>query len=494
MRLTSPWMIVLAVLACVLVQGCRRGPADQDRTATGKTAPVKQQGSSQNAEAKQAAPAGVSSPNQGEGITRPPSGPSELDWVRALTGSDEAAKQSVPAEFAKIINGLLAAQAGLEFDQQGRLIGVDLAGERRSGSDAEIALVVQLPHLRRFRVAGFGVTPAGVQQLAQKTTLEELGLENTQIDDQSLAALKNLPRLWSLNLRRSVKLTDGAIGILADFPALTHLYLLETQFSSDALERLSQLPRLRLLDLRNCAGVNAQVLTRLAELPQLADLRLRGYHIDDTCLSAVGRFPRLISFTLEESPATPNGFQALARLPLESLTLFRCTSLTDDALAAVVAGWTKLRTLSLRDLPLRGTFLSQLRTHPSLRVLYLPQTMVDDSALTSLRELPSLEELSLAQTLITDAGLEHIAAISTLRKLNVSQTQVTDVGVQYLSNLSHLESLDLSGNLGITDAAVPFLEKLPQLREVFLDGTSVTVEGLKRLGEKARVKQAVGLE
>ncbi len=108
--------------------------------------------------------------------------------------------------------------------------------------------------------------------------------------------------------------------------------------------------------------------------------------------------------------------------------------------------------------------------------------------------MPLLEELSLAQTLITDAGLNHVAALFSLRKLNVAQTQATDNGVQYLSSLPHLESLDLSGNLGITDAAIPFLEKLPQLREVFLDGTSVTAEGLKRLGRKARVKQATGLE
>ncbi|MBC7351848.1 MAG: hypothetical protein H5U08_05775 [Thermogutta sp.] len=494
MRATSPWMILLAIAVCVLAHGCRRGPAEHEGSVTAEAPPLKQHDTSQSGEDKHISPAAVSPPHQAEGSAPSSAAASELDWVRALTGSDEAARQAVPAEFAKIIHGLLEAQAGLEFDQQGRLIGVDLAGERRSGSDAEIALVVQLPHLRRFRVAGFGVTPAGVQQLARKTTLEELGLENTQIDDQSLAALKNLPRLWSLNLRRSVKLTDAAIAILAEFPALTHLYLLENQFSSNAMERLAQLPRLRLLDLRNCAGVNAQVLTRLAELPQLVDLRLRGYHIDDACLSAVGRFPRLVSFTLEESPATSNGLQALAPLSLESLTLFQCTSLNDEALAAVVTGWTKLRTLSLRDLPVRGTFLSQLRSHASLRVLNLPQTMVNDSALEALRSMPSLEELSLAQTLITDAGLEHIATISTLRKLNVAQTQVTDAGVQYLSHLSHLESLDLSGNPGITDAAVPFLEKLPQLREVFLDGTSVTGEGLKRLGGKARVKQAAGLE
>ncbi|MGB9690123.1 hypothetical protein [Thermogutta sp.] len=494
MRLTSPSMILLTALVCVLAHGCRRGPMDDEGPITGEAPPVTHRQTSESREDKHISAAVVSPPNQGERIAGGPAATSELDWVRALTGSDEAAKRAIPTEFAKIINGLFAAQAGLEFDQQGRLIGVDLAGERRSGSDAEVALVVQLPHLRRFRVAGFGVTPAGVRQLAQKTTLEELGLENTQIDDASLAALKNLPRLWSLNLRRSVKLTDGAITLLADFPALTHLYLLETQFSSDALEHLAQLPRLRLLDLRNCAGVNAQVLTRLAKLPQLADLRLRGYHIDDTCLAAVGRFPRLASFTLEESPATAKGLQALALLPLESLTLFRCTSLNDEALATAVGSWPKLRTLSLRDLPVRGTFLTQLRSRASLRVLNLPQTMVDDSALEALRSMPLLEELSLAQTLITDAGLNHVAALFSLRKLNVAQTQATDNGVQYLSSLPHLESLDLSGNLGITDAAIPFLEKLPQLREVFLDGTSVTAEGLKRLGRKARVKQATGLE
>lgn len=416
-------------------------------------------------------------------------GPSELEWTRALAQNENTPPVEVPAEFAQIIRGLLAAQAGLEFDGQGRLIGVDLAGERRSGSDAEIMLAVKLKHLRRFRVAGFGVTNEGVRALAQAKTIEELTLENTQIDDEGLQSLAALPRLWSLNLRRSVKLSDRAIATLASFPRLTHLYLLENQFSAEGLAQLVHLKQLRLLDLRNCGAVNAELCQQLAGLENLVALRLRGYNIDDRCLEAVAQFAHLSDFSLEESPATNAGLQALGKLPLVSVTLFRCNAINDDGLR-VVKSWPRLRALNLRDMPVRGTFFDLLPQLKELRTLVAVQCMVDDQSVKHLAACRQLEDLALGQTLLTDQGLASLAQLTSLRRLDLSQTQVTDQGLTSLVAMQQLQSLDLRGNLGITDAAVDWLLKLPQLEEVFLDGTSVSREALARLGPRAKTKLA----
>lgn len=415
--------------------------------------------------------------------------PSELEWTRALAQNENTPPVEVPAEFAQIIRGLLAAQAGLEFDGQGRLIGVDLAGERRSGSDAEIMLAVKLKHLRRFRVAGFGVTNEGVRALAQAKTIEELTLENTQIDDEGLQSLAALPRLWSLNLRRSVKLSDRAIATLASFPRLTHLYLLENQFSAEGLAQLVHLKQLRLLDLRNCGAVNAELCQQLAGLENLVALRLRGYNIDDRCLEAVAQFAHLSDFSLEESPATNAGLQALGKLPLVSVTLFRCNAINDDGLR-VVKSWPRLRALNLRDMPVQGTFFDLLPQLKELRTLVAVQCMVDDQSLKHLAACRQLEDLALGQTLLTDQGLASLAQLTSLRRLDLSQTQVTDQGLTSLVAMQQLQSLDLRGNLGVTDAAVDWLLKLPQLEEVFLDGTSVSREALARLGPRAKTKLA----
>ncbi len=412
-------------------------------------------------------------------------GPIEFELVQRLAYGTPEEEGTVPPEFAEIIRGLLAARASLEFDTNGRLIGVDLAGERRSGSDAEISLAVRLPHLKRFRVAGFGVTNEGIKQLATCQNLEELGLENTQIDDAGLEYLKALPRLWSLNLRRSVKLTDRAIDTLVGFPRLTHLYLLENQFSAEALMKIAQMDRLRLLDLRGCGAVNSEVLRRLSAMEHLAALRLRGYNIDDVCLQAVGGFSHLTSFTLEESPAGNAGLASLARLPLETVTLFRCTAVNDEGLR-IVSQWKKLRSLTLRDMAIRGDFFKELGELPQLRSLSATQTMVSDDALHHLVACQQLEELALRQTLVTDKGLAVISRLPNLRRLDVAQTMVSDAGLVHLANLKSLEWLDLSGNSGVTDASVKILLKMPQLKEVRLDGTSMTQEAIAQLGPRAR--------
>lgn len=476
-----PFVVVCAVATLLGYSSCQR---KGERPAPGATNAVRTDSTrgsvTSQAEPPSAPPAAASSQQ----------GPTEFDLVQTIIHgtSDEQAK--VPAETAEIIRGLLAARARLEFDLDGRLIGVDLAGERRSGSDQEIALAVRLPHLKRLRIAGFGVTPEGIKQLTTAKNLEELALENTQIDDAGLETLKDLPRLWSLNLRRSVKLTDHAIEVLAGFPRLTHLYLLENQFSSEALTKLVQINGLRLLDLRGCGAVNAELLGRLSSMEHLVALRLRGYNVDDNCVQAVSRFSHLTSFTLEESPAGNVGLAALAQLPLESLTLFRCNAINDEGLK-IVSRWKKLRSLSLRDMAIRGDFFTELAGLPSLRTLSAVQTMVADAALQHLVDCPQLEELALAQTLVTDNGLEAISRLTNLKRLDLAQTPISDQGLAQLANLKQLEWLNVSGNPGVTDQSTTVLLNLPELKEVYLDGTSMTQDGLAKLGSRARTVLAL---
>jgi hypothetical protein len=57
-------------------------------------------------------------------------------------------------------------------------------------------------------------------------------------------------------------------------------------------------------------------------------------------------------------------------------------------------------------------------------------------------------------------------------------TQITDCSLEILSSIETLEQVDLYECLRVTDAGLPFLARLPKLREVHLDGLpGVTLEG-----------------
>lgn len=408
----------------------------------------------------------------------------ERGWYQAWQAG-ETGDGAVPEPWPEIFQTLTNSQAALEFDPQGRLIGVDMASRRRVGGDAEILAAVRIPHLRRLAVSGFGVTPEGVRRLTACTALEELALENTKIDDDALADLASLPHLHSLNLRRSANLTDAALETLTRFPKLEQLYLHDNAFSAGALAQLTSLPNLRLLDLRGCPGAGAAVLSQLCLLPRLSDLRLRGYAIDDACMAAVANCRQLSAFTLEEAAVTGDGLARLADLPLHSLTLYKCLSLREDDLA-VLATLPSLARLTLRDMPLRGEFLRHFSGASQLTELRLYQTMVGDNIAESLRNLKSLRRLDLSKTLIGDSGLAAAAELPALRELLLAETMVTDQGVSALTQLPELEVLDLSGNIGVTDRAVAALQAMPKLRAVFPDGTSITREGLGVMGDRAK--------
>ena len=77
-----------------------------------------------------------------------------------------------------------------KFDASGRLVGVDLASDRVSATDADLPPLLALPHLRALKLSGAGITNAGIRQVASIAGLTELSLLDAQIDN---AGLRRLP-------------------------------------------------------------------------------------------------------------------------------------------------------------------------------------------------------------------------------------------------------------------------------------------------------------
>ena len=282
---------------------------------------------------------------------------------RAVRTADPAVPAPLPAKWRWIeeIGGVA------EQDAAGRLIAVDVARERVTVTDAELALLAAAPSIERLRAAGGGISNAGAEKLVALENLVELALRDAQIDAAGLAAL-------------------------------------------------ARLPELRALDLRGCGQINAAALAECAGLERLESLKLGGYAIDDRTLESLGKLPKLRSLAVEDCSVTAAGLKALQGLPLEELTLFRCWSIDDDALAPLAA-FDKLRQLTLRDMPIRGGGLVHLHPQAELRTLNVSQTMLGDAALARIAAIESLTRLELHQTQITDEGLAALAPLASLEPL-----------------------------------------------------------------------------
>jgi hypothetical protein len=94
---------------------------------------------------------------------------------------------------------------------------------------------------------------------------------------------------------------------------------------------------------------------------------------------------------------------------LETLEMWFAT-ITDDDLAQL-AGMTKLKELNLEQCSgITNAGMANLLKIPSIQILNLKQTKIDDAALEELAKMPNLVDLNIANTAVTDAGVEKFKA------------------------------------------------------------------------------------
>src|SRR5690606_20448454 len=90
-------------------------------------------------------------------------------------------------------------------------------------------------------------------------------------------------------------------------------------------------------------------------------------------------------------------------------------------------------------------------------------------------------QIDLGNSDVTDADLPAIGAFPQLKTLRLYDTAITDEGVKHLLNMPQLSSLSLMLTKGITDAAVPDLERLTSLNELNVRSTGISRAAGQRL-------------
>jgi type 1 glutamine amidotransferase len=318
------------------------------------------------------------------------------------------------------------------FDGSGDLVAVDLAADRVSVNDSDLACLGALPNVKRLKLSGSGITNAGIRQISTFAGLAELSLLDAQIDDAGVEQLAALTSLTSLSIRRSSAVTDKGLESLRRLPKLVDLGLLDLGITDIGLKQIAALTGLRSLDLRGDSQLTNAGFEQLLSLKGLKTLRLGGYQINDDTLSVVKRFTKLNGLMIDEGAVTDTGLSRIADLPLREITLARCFSITDEAFPTL-GGFRDLRQLVLQGIPLSGSGMKHLQNKNRLVSLRLNETGIEDAAIESLRGLKNIVRLELRQTQISDAAVDVLATLAGLKTLDVSRTGITDTGAERLA-------------------------------------------------------------
>ncbi len=410
-------------------------------------------------------------------------------------------------------------------------IGLDAHGQM---TDALLEQLTEMPHLTVLRLGGSqGVTDDGLRWLASFPLLQRLDLSSTSITDRGLQVLRELPNLRRLSLSWT-RVTDEGASHLASLSRLEHVDLGGTRCGDGAIHALANKPHLR--HFSSGANTTDRGLRALHEFPQFASWQggtdtytddgpepnrlslrgaltdggmasLQGLHglyaldIDDSALPLTGRaiaalldlehlaslsfdakddamphiarLPRLRFLTIQDTPASDRGWQALgASQSIERIWGRRCYGLETDGFLAL-SRMPSLENLSVSCRNVEDRGIAALPSFPALRQL-MPMDVPD----AGYRHIGRCERLTALQLMYcrdtTDAATEHLIGLPHLRRYFASYTQITDRTPALLSTIKSLEDITFDSCAQLTNDGIASLAALPRLKALRVSGRGIT--------------------
>jgi Leucine-rich repeat (LRR) protein len=295
-------------------------------------------------------------------------------------------------------------------DREGNIIELDLTGTWVT--DADLAKVAPLRHLKR------------------------LDLSHTRISDGGLEHLKPLPEVVELNCYYAESITEDGIAHLGGWKNLQHLNLRGTKVTSKVFEHLAGLTNLRSLDL-GFTQIDDEGFEHLAALVRLEKLAIGGNRLNGRSLTLLKLLPALVDLDVSGIqrvdsglwglPLTGDNLRRIGQLhPLRSLSLARAT-LADRGVDR--PGHPEAERRELRD-------LSQLSALVNLERLDLTGQPVTAEGLKNLALLPKLRELRLGSApKLDDSAVPLLLSLKPLQTLYISNTSLSPEAQEKLQPL-----------------------------------------------------------
>ena len=410
-----------------------------------------------------------SPPNSGAGTTGGKTGEKgPTETVKVETKDEKKAKaaaESLEKTGAKLVR------------KEEQVTRVELGPE---GSDADLALLKDLPSVEALVADKRGVTDKGLESLAGHPGLKTLDLTLSGITNAGLSHLANLPKLEEVNLKRC-DVTAPGYEELSKIKTLRRIRAPQTHFNGECLAALKDCTRLELLDLQDCNEVPKAEWKILENFKNLKFLRIWGPTVDDSTLEFIIGAKGLKSLFLESTEVTAAGLEKATVLAnVQTISLTNAKNIFDAELEPI-GKFKELTSLELRNCGLNGKGLVHLAGLKKLKLLDLSETFVKDQRLEHLSGLTNLEDLNLWHTQVTDSGLVHLESLVKLKRLNLDQCKITSEGMAHLKPLAQLEFLHV-GSTQVDDKGLEVLSEHRNLKTLVITFLpNVTDEGVKKL-------------
>jgi len=175
----------------------------------------------------------------------------------------------------------------------------------------DLAALQSLPALRHVDFHLSNITDVAISHVSKCATVDEIGLTYTAVTADGLARLSKLPikkaRLGALSVQ-----AEG-LAVIGNCTSLEELSLFSTKVNDACLPDLVRLKNLLSLDL-NWTCVSDKGVRYLRWLPLLRKLELEGTKITDLALDTLRLLPELTFLNLMDTQITAGGMSALSTM------------------------------------------------------------------------------------------------------------------------------------------------------------------------------------
>jgi internalin A len=341
--------------------------------------------------------------------------------------------------------------------------------------------VVFSTHLKSLELSYSPTVVSFLRNLSHHAGIESIDVSNTQIYDEDLVYLRNMPSLkklsvWCVNRNGPSEVLDS----LGAFPKLEELRIANalTQIPSSVVGKFSRFGQLKSIAIPRTEQLNDAV-RQLAPLQGLESIDFSQLP-DPESVRELVCFPKLKSILVASSvgPVTKELLIELGKLPALQSVRIGTTKYSLAGLAELAES-ERLGEFEDRNPYNFGWYRNSLdalignASNDSERRIDLSNLIDVSDHLGFLSRYPKLEQLSLRNTDVTADGLKHVAELRQLLSLDLDSTSIEDNDLSLLGPLTNLEKLYVVG-CHITEAPIP---NLPNLKELWI--------GSPRVSEKA---------
>jgi hypothetical protein len=302
----------------------------------------------------------------------------------------------------------------------------------------------------RFLETGSGVTDAGLSSLRDIPTFGRwLGGDVRA----GLMGAREVPNQLTID----GPFTNQGLASLAglDGVAALSFFWHSKAFTAAGLEPLRRMGNLEFLGIwgDQCSD---EAMHQISALPRLRQLQAQGAVAGDAGWRALARSQTVEHVWGRECPNfRSSGFLALAEMPRLRGLGISCAQVDDEALALLP------RFRQLRDLVSIG---------------------VSDAGFRHVGRCENLESLYCMYCRDTgDAATEHLAGLQKIRTYYAGMTQITDRSLEILGRIDCLEKLEFWQCMGITDAGIAQLARLPHLRHMEVHNCPRVSQNIRQL-------------